>query len=406
MFNQNLGTETNVNGSSYISTKRGKLGHVIWGNYLRLQPGRYCVIFGTYINGEVDDPLAKDYGFVDVVTDAGRKLIAKTPILAEALTNGGHSVRVDFELRETTIVEMRAYVHGNQALLVEEKPRPIKLSDRREEDEAIIAGTRFPDLKTAGLPEFFRTNIDRFQELHKRHITVNLQAEKVILNIDGISIHAGELDDLHCLNEIFVSNVYNIAVPHDACVIDIGMNLAFATLFFAKTNNVKEIHSFEPFEDTFKRGMANIELNPNLATKIFAHRLALSDQNEEKTIRVGNKMTTATMSIRDHPSGQSMTVSVRDAGTVLGPIVERAIAKGLLVVAKIDCEGSEYEIFKSLERAGLLQKFSALMVEWHPYSIHKQFSDLANPLLKHGFVVFDRTLRKGGNGMFYAVHAY
>ena len=59
-----------------------------------------------------------------------------------------------------------------------------------------------------------------------------------------------------------------------------------------------------------------------------------------------------------------------------------------------------------LERAGLLEKFSALMVEWHPYSIYKQFSDLTTPLLKHGFVVFDRTLRKGGNGVFYAVRAY
>ena len=298
------------------------------------------------------------------------------------------------------------YVHGNQALLIEEKPRPIKLSDERKEDEAIIAGTRFPDPKSTLLPEFFRVNIDRFRELYKRQIMIGFEEHEVILNIDGIKVHARELDDLHCFNEIFVSNIYNIAIPRDACLIDIGMNLGFATLSFARTDNVKEIHSFEPFTETFHRGMANIELNPNLAAKIFAHRFALSDKNEEKTIRVGNKLTSATMSIRDHPDGQSMTISVRDAAAVLGPIIEHAIAKGLAVAAKIDCEGSEYEIFKSLERARLLEKFSALMVEWHPYSIHKQFSDLANPLLTHGFVVFDRTLRKGGNGMFYAVRAY
>ncbi len=163
--------------------------------------------------------------------------------------------------------------------------------------------------------------------------------------------------------------------------------------------------SFEPFEETFQRGMANIELNKNLATKIFAHKFALSDKDEERSIRIGNKLTTATMSIRDHQSGELMTISVRDAGAVLGPIIERAIAKRLVVVGKIDCEGSEYEIFESLERAGLLQKFSALMVEWHPYSVHKQFSDLANPLLKHDFFIFDRTLRRGGNGMFYAVRS-
>ncbi len=88
-----------------------------------------------------------------------------------------------------------------------------------------------------------------------------LADDKVILDIDGVKVYARELDDLHCLNEIFVSNIYNIAIPHDACVIDIGMNIALATLFFAKTNNVKEIHSFEPVAKLF--GTPNASHDPS-----------------------------------------------------------------------------------------------------------------------------------------------
>ena len=85
MFNQNIGIETNVDGNSYVLTKRGELGHVVWGNYVRLHAGRYCVIFGISIDGEIFDPLAKNYGFVEIVTDAGKRLMAKGPILAETL---------------------------------------------------------------------------------------------------------------------------------------------------------------------------------------------------------------------------------------------------------------------------------------------------------------------------------
>ena len=132
---------------------------------------------------------------------------------------------------------------------------------------------------------------------------------------------------------------------HESCACDIVLRKIDI--------NVKEIHSFEPFKETFWRGMANIDLNPNLATKIFAHRFALSDKDEERTIRDGNKLRSATMSIRDHPDGRSMTISVRDAATVLGPIIDHAVANGLMVVAKIDCEGSEYEIFELPRKGGI-----------------------------------------------------
>ena len=97
---------------------------------------------------------------------------------------------------------------------------------------------------------------------------------------------------------------------------------------------------------------------------------------------------------------------MRDAAITLGPIIDRAIGKGLKVVAKIDCEGSEFEVFDVLEASGYLAKLSALLVEWHRISGVKTQADLISPLLKHGFIVFDRTNRQEyGNGFFYAARS-
>ena len=101
-----------------------------------------------------------------------------------------------------------------------------------------------------------------------------------------------------------------------------------------------------------------------------------------------------------------MPISIRNSAAALGPIIERAMSRGLKIVAKLNCEGSEYAIFKSLENAELLQMFSAFMVESHPNSAFKDVTDLTGPLLKHDFVVIDRTPRRDGvNGLFYAVRS-
>ena len=406
MFNHNIGTEKKVSTKSYILTKQGVSGHVVSGNYVRLEPGRYCVAFDISLYGATSDPLVKRYGFVEVVADAGRRLIEKAPILAENLADNSHCVRVQFELAERMAVEMRVYVEGIHPLLIEEKSRPIRLTDRKDEDEAIIAATRFPDIASPGLPEFFISNVDRFRALHADRILVRIVDNAVVLNVDGVKLHASTLDDLHCLNEITISHVYNIIPPRDACVIDVGMNIALATLFFANKAKVKEVHAFEPFAETYARAIVNIGLNPDLKSKIIPYNFALSDRDEERTISIGKERPSANMSIRDNKTGRSVALSVRDAATVLGPIIEQAAAREMMVVAKIDCEGSEFEIFDSLEKAGLLRKFSALLVEWHPYSLFKDLTDLTTPLLKHGFVIIDRTSRKDrANGMFYAVRS-
>jgi hypothetical protein len=59
---------------------------------------------------------------------------------------------------------------------------------------------------------------------------------------------------------------------------------------------------------------------------------------------------------------------------------------------KVDCEGSEFPIFESLERSGLLKSIRAMAIEWHRTWEHDKNQDqLLDPLMRNGFVVFDRT---------------
>jgi hypothetical protein len=109
------------------------------------------------------------------------------------------------------------------------------------------------------------------------------------------------------------------------------------------------------------------------------------------------------MSTVDAGQGTPIQVSVRDAGEVLGPIIESARERGLDVIVKMDCEGSEYAICESLVRNDLLRHITAFMVEWHAIFGDKSQADLTRPLREAGFLIFDRS-PPSGNGFFYAVN--
>jgi FkbM family methyltransferase len=167
-------------------------------------------------------------------------------------------------------------------------------------------------------------------------------------------------------------------------------------------NFVKQVHSFEPFKGTYGRARANLSLNPEMSAKVSAHNFGLADADEDKTVLIKDESDSAAFSIRGSESGTPMPICVRNAAAVLGPIIEAAKANGLCIIAKIDCEGSEFPIFETLEQQGLLAEISAFMVEWHRGNWGKTERDLIAPLLMHGFTVFDLT-GKTGNGLFYAV---
>ena len=215
----------------------------------------------------------------------------------------------------------------------------------------------------------------------------------------GISFFIKTLDDLNFVGEVLVKNTYNILTPSAACVIDIGMNIGLTTLRLAASENVREVHAFEPFPSTFDRAVANASLNPAFTTKIQMHNYGLFDSDREATTYI-NSNDSGSNSVLAAGQGAVRSGSTARGGRELEPIIASARARGLLVVLKVDCEGSEFAVFRSLEASGLLTHIAAFMVEYHIG--WGSGEELTKRLTEAGFIVVDLG-EPGSNGFFYAV---
>ena len=139
------------------------------------------------------------------------------------------------------------------------------------------------------------------------------------------------------------------------------------------------------------RLLENFQLNPGLADKILPNLFGLGGVEIETEVLAHESRSIAT-SVRGLSDGKATRIQIRDAGTVLSPIVERARAAQLEIFVKIDCEGSEFDIFDSLNRRGLFGAFRGVLVEWHKWwDATKTQRDLVSRLLANGYVVLDRT---------------
>ena len=86
-------------------------------------------------------------------------------------------------------------------------------------------------------------------------------------------------------------------------------------------------------------------------------------------------------------------VVLRSAPSVLEEIA--AAHPGTDLVAKIDCEGCEYEIVDALDQRDLLRALTAVMIEWHSHGAKPP-----SALARNGFAVFAD--RSSAAGMLYA----
>lgn len=181
---------------------------------------------------------------------------------------------------------------------------------------------------------------------------------------------------------IFFENLYNfMGIEDDTIVIDIGLNIGVSSIFFAAKANVKKVMGFEPLSRNFIMAKKNIELNiPEVKNKIEIYNFGLSNSNVNKRFSYSKKFpTTFSICGIESESLEDELVDIRSAEEVLKPILDQ-YANNRIVV-KLDCEGAEYEIFESLDKAGMLNRIDMFMIEYHLYD---------NPILeqylnKNGF---------------------
>lgn len=206
-------------------------------------------------------------------------------------------------------------------------------------------------------------------------ISVKEAERRIDCHIDNINLTGGIYNEsgLGFIREIFEEGVYNlhIATKKDIVVIDIGMNIGVAALFFAAKQNVKKVYGFEPFLPTYQKALDNFRVNSDeIQKKISSFQFALGNHEETKYCGYSEKVSSSLSVLGESEkikeelnNSQKERIAIKDAGKILQPILNSH--RNDYVVLKIDCEGSEYDIFESIDRYRLLDEVDAVLMEWH-----------------------------------------
>jgi FkbM family methyltransferase len=206
------------------------------------------------------------------------------------------------------------------------------------------------------------------------------------VRIGAIQVCVQTAEELFILDEVYAQSTYGFVFQEASVVLDVGFNVGFASLFFAQQPHVHAVYGYEPFVPTYNQGLKNIALN-RVSGKITAFNYGLSDSDAlldaDYSYEVkGQTSVTGTAVRYAHLPYSREQVVLKDAGGVPERIAEANAGKAL--VAKIDCEGSEYTILKRWSDTGQMPYFKSLMIEWHA-GLGPQITDL---LVKNQFQVF------------------
>ena len=257
--------------------------------------------------------------------------------------------------------------------------------------------------------------VSQYVDLFLESYEYVVKLEKYIPNIkfkdvaNGICVSINEMEfvietneEFFIISEIFIDYDYNFLFQKQVVVIDIGMNIGIASLFFSKMENVSKVYAYEPIKDTYSNALENFELNPKLKNKIIPHNFGLGKTTRNETFMFDPKVKGNTgvrgiksASYQNSNSKETRDVSIVDVATVFETIKSENTNANF--VFKIDCEGAEYEIFEKLHDANLIASAKIFMIEWHDEGSQL----LEKILLDNNFVVFSRKLAVN-SGMLYA----
>lgn len=187
----------------------------------------------------------------------------------------------------------------------------------------------------------------------------------IISSIGKIKIREKKRTDFDIVSEIFVHNCYDInTLDETVIVIDMGMNIGGATLFYAQKDNVEKVYGFEPFPDTYQQAIDNFLLNKEeIRNKIHPFCVAASNWEGSREIAVNVEESGWRNIFSCDKEKQRVTIYSRRASDIVEEIVRENPGKRILL--KVDTEGSEFDIFDSIGKTSLLEKIDAIAMEYH-----------------------------------------
>ena len=253
------------------------------------------------------------------------------------------------------------------------------------------------------LPKFlFSINL-LFELLsHKDVIVSKSLDDSFCVEINGLSFNVSSLSNMAVLYEIYIQKIYNVNFNYDDVVlVDIGMNVGVASLYFANQKNVKVIYGFEPFPDTYNEALMNASLNSKLKDKLNFINKGVSDKTEIKTIDLYDSglLSASTLNSENNfgkKIGKKITVEIVSAIDLMNDIFNQYPSNKIIL--KVDCEGEEYAFFESLNTTNYFDNIVCIIVEWQ----EKGPERITKILIDKGFQFFQVDDANFNAGLIYA----
>jgi FkbM family methyltransferase len=161
--------------------------------------------------------------------------------------------------------------------------------------------------------------------------------------------------------EVFVQQIYQPRLEKARddvrLVVDVGANVGYSVVYFARLFPRAKIIAFEPNATNGKALSRNVELN------------GLSDRVSIRNVAAGISDGTAYMVDRGAASFTTTTAGTDSRGVKVSVAdIFKQLAGEPIDVLKIDCEGAEYPIIMDDRFAALTA--ANLLLEWHATEDH------------------------------------
>lgn len=199
---------------------------------------------------------------------------------------------------------------------------------------------------------------------------------------NNADILARNIDEYNNIREIYEKNSYSFFLNNNRkeVVIDIGMNVGAASLFFLQSERVSKVYAFEPFGNTYEAAVQNFKRNGYLNSERLEYfQYGISDITETRNIVFNPEMSCGQSTLTDvNRNARSNytewglidnkediieSINVVDIKDILEKVRESYEKENIIL--KMNCEGEEYKILPRLEECHLLKEISIIMVEWH-----------------------------------------
>ncbi len=217
---------------------------------------------------------------------------------------------------------------------------------------------------------------------------------------NGASIESPSQIDLQFLfHEVWVDEIYTprgYEIKDGDTILDIGANIGVFAVYAATVAENTQVLAFEPFPENIEFLQKNIKNSKLQNVKIYPQAVAKSV--EERVLAVSDSWIKHSLN-----KAENSESGLRVQTTTFDRIMSEIDQCDLL---KIDCEGSEYEIFYSASPESL-KRVRKIVGEYHQRDENSMNGEALCKFLKeNGFTITSFIPFEGDSGSFCAVNNF